>query len=171
MRTKAIVAFGSMALLGLWGGVVRGQAAQAPGTATPQAPRAPTDRAAYFPNAAIQDTWRDLEARQVINKRVLEGGAHSINIRIVKEGDAPLVHARSADVWIVTAGTATSVTGGQLVDPQKRPNGDDAAGRSIRDGIEQPLQPGDVLYVPSGVPHGFKDVKGFRALLVRFDTP
>ena len=44
------------------------------------------------------------------------------------------------------------------------------AGSAIRGGVEQPLKPGDVLYVPPGVPHGFKDVKGFRAYLIRFDT-
>jgi mannose-6-phosphate isomerase-like protein (cupin superfamily) len=118
----------------------------------------------------LQTIWKDLEAKQVINKRVLEGGTHSINIRIVKESDAPLVHAQSADVWIVTGGSATSITGGQLVDAKKRPNTDDEAGSSIRGGVERALKPGDVLYVPVGVAHGFKDVKGFRAFLVRFDT-
>ena len=118
----------------------------------------------------MQSIWKDLEARQVINKRVLEGGTHSINIRIVKEGDAPLVHAQSADVWVTTAGTAISITGGQLVDGRKRPNVDDEAGSSIRGGVERLLKPGDVLYVPPGVPHGFKEIKGFRAFLIRFDT-
>ena len=37
-------------------------------------------------------------------------------------------------------------------------------------GVEQPLQAGDILYVPPGVPHGFKDVKGFRGYLIRFET-
>jgi hypothetical protein len=27
-----------------------------------------------------------------------------------------------------------------------------------------------VLHVPPGVPHGFKDIVGFRAFLIRFDT-
>jgi mannose-6-phosphate isomerase-like protein (cupin superfamily) len=129
-----------------------------------------TGRASYFANADLRSIWTDLESRQVINKRVLEGGTHSINVRIVTEGDAPLVHAASADVWIVTEGTSIAVTGGQLIDPRKRPNSDDEAGAGIRDGVEQPLQAGDVLYVPAGVPHGFRTVRGFRALLVRFDT-
>jgi mannose-6-phosphate isomerase-like protein (cupin superfamily) len=32
------------------------------------------------------------------------------------------------------------------------------------------VHPGDVLYVPPGVPHHFTDVQGFRAWLIRFDT-
>jgi hypothetical protein len=71
---------------------------------------------------------------------------------------------------LVSAGSATAVTGGQLLEVKKRPNSDDAAGTSIKGGVEQALKAGDVLYVPPGVPHGFKDIKGFRAFLIRFDT-
>nr|ACN58744.1 hypothetical protein AKSOIL_0066 [uncultured bacterium BLR3] len=162
MRKFGIVAAAAMAL---WGGGSFVQAAQAP-----TAPPAPTDKAAYFQNSDLQNIWKDLEARQVLNKRVLEGGAYSINIRIVKATDAPLQHANSLDIWLVSAGSATAVTGGELLDLKKRPNSDDAAGTSIKGGVEQPLKAGDVLYVPPGVPHGFKDIRGFRAFLIRFDT-
>jgi mannose-6-phosphate isomerase-like protein (cupin superfamily) len=167
MRTFFLGVISAAALFGVWG-VAHGRG-QAGGPAA-QAAAAPKDKAAYFATADIHGIWKDLEARQVINKRVLEGGAYSINIRIVKEGDAPLVHASSADVWVMMEGTATAITGGALVDGKKRPNVDDEAGSAIRGGMEQPLKPGDVLYVPPGVPHGFKDVKGFRAYLIRFDT-
>jgi mannose-6-phosphate isomerase-like protein (cupin superfamily) len=160
MRMRGIVA---TAVMALWSGATFGQA-------TPAAPPAPTDKAAYFANSDLQNIWKDLEARQVLNKRVLEGGAYSINIRIVKPTDPPLMHAKSLDVWLVSAGSATAVTGGKLLEIQKRPNTDDVAGASIMGGVEQPLKAGDVLYVPPGVPHGFKDIKGFRAFLIRFDA-
>ena len=131
---------------------------------------APTGKAGYFANSDIQNIWQDLEARQVLNKRVLEGGTHSINVRIVTPKDAPLVHANSLDIWLVQAGGATAVTGGELLDAKKRPNSDDVAGSAIKGGTEQPLKPGDVLYVPPGVPHGFKDIAGFRAFLIRIDA-
>jgi mannose-6-phosphate isomerase-like protein (cupin superfamily) len=134
------------------------------------APNAPTDHAAYFQNSDLQNIWKDLEARQVLNKRVLEGGAYSINVRIVRPTDPPLLHANSLDIWLVSAGSATAVTGGKLLDLKKRSNSDDAAGSAIQGGVDQPLKAGDVLYVPPGVPHGFKDIKGFRAFLIRFDT-
>jgi mannose-6-phosphate isomerase-like protein (cupin superfamily) len=170
MRIVLFTVMGAVALLGMWGDVARGQGGQAGSAAVQQAPAAPTDKAAYFANEDLQAIWKDLEARQVINKRVLEGGAYSINIRIVKEGDAPLVHAKSADVWVMTAGTAIAITGGQLVDGRKRPNVDDESGSSIRGGVERALKAGEVLYIPPGVAHGFRDVKGFRAFLIRFDT-
>jgi mannose-6-phosphate isomerase-like protein (cupin superfamily) len=147
----------AVAAMTLWYGAAFGQPA-------------PTGKAGYFANSDLQNVWKDLEARQILNKRVLEGGSHSINIRIVRPTDAPLVHANSLDIWLVTAGSATAVTGGELVDMKKRPNSDDAAGSSIKGGAEQPLKIGDVLYVPPGVAHGFKDIQGFRAFLIRFDT-
>ena len=157
----------AVAAMMLWGGVAYGQA---PGGRAAPAPPAPTGKAGYFANSDIQNIWKDLENRQVLNRRVLEGGSHSINVRIVTPKDAPLVHANSLDIWLVTAGSATAVTGGQLVDGKKRPNSDDQAGASIKDGVEQPLKPGDVLYVPPGVPHGFKDIQGFHAFLIRMDA-
>jgi len=161
MQKHRIVAVAAMTL---WAGLAYGQAG--PGGAA----AAPTGKAGYFANSDLQSIWKDLEARQILNKRVLEGGSHSINIRIVRPTDEPLVHANSLDIWLVSAGSATAVTGGQLLDMKKRPNSDDAAGTSIKGGVEQPLKAGDVLYVPPGVPHGFKDIQGFRAFLIRFDT-
>jgi mannose-6-phosphate isomerase-like protein (cupin superfamily) len=167
IRTS-IIAGSAAVLVGSWIAIAHGQAA-APQVPWP-APPAPTDKAAYFSGQEIQSVWKDLEQRQVINKRVIEGGSYSINIRIVKAGDAPLVHGKSADVWIVTGGSATAVTGGKLLDAKQRGQSDDFAGSSIANGVEQPLKPGDVVFVPPGVPHGFKDVKNFRAFLIRFDT-
>ena len=110
-------------------GVAYGQAG---GAASPVA--APTGKAGYFANSDIQNIWKDLEARQVLNKRVLEGGTHSINVRIVTPKDAPLAHANSLDIWLVQAGSATAVTGGELLDAKKRPNSDDVAGSAIKGG-------------------------------------
>jgi mannose-6-phosphate isomerase-like protein (cupin superfamily) len=139
--------------------------------APPTAARVPTDRASYFANGDLQNIWKDLEAKQVINQRIVEGGSYSVNVRIVRPTDAPLVHRKSADVWVVMAGTATSVTGGALQNPALRPNSDDTAGTAIRGGTDQPLKPGDIVFVPPGVPHAFKDLKDFRAFLIRFDVP
>jgi uncharacterized RmlC-like cupin family protein len=36
--------------------------------------------------------------------------------------------------------------------------------------MQRPVHPGDLLYVPPGVPHHFTDMKGFRAFLIRYDV-
>ena len=159
----AIVIINTVALLGLWGMVAHGQGGY-------HAVKAPTDKAAYFSHGDIENIWKDLEAKQVINKRVLEGGKYSINIRIVEDTSAPLVHDTSADIWVMEEGSAVAVTGGKLLNPKKRPGVDDIAGTSIDGGTSQPFMPGDILYVPPGVPHGFKNLKGFRAYLIRVDV-
>jgi mannose-6-phosphate isomerase-like protein (cupin superfamily) len=164
MRQHGIATIAAMMA---WAGVAYGQGAPAGAGGIPSAP---VDKAGYFSSSDLQNIWKDLEARQVLNKRVLEGGSHSINIRIVRPTDAPLVHANSLDIWLVSAGSAIAVTGGELLDVKKRPNTDDVSGSLIKGGVEQPLKAGDVLYVPPGVPHGFKDIDGFRAFLIRFDT-
>lgn len=132
--------------------------------------RVPADRATIFQNADLQAIWKDLEARQVINQRIVEGGTYSVNVRIVRPNDAPLVHQASFDLWVVTAGSATAITGGELIDPVKRPVADDTAGSSIRGGTEKPIRQGDILFIPPGVAHGFKDLKDFRAFLIRFEA-
>jgi mannose-6-phosphate isomerase-like protein (cupin superfamily) len=164
LRILAIVVVSAVAAFGFWGTIAHGQAAGA-------AAEAPTDKAAYFAHGDIENIWKDLEAKQVINKRVMDGGKYSINIRIVTESSAPLVHGASADVWVMEEGSAIAVTGGKLLNPKKtNPTVDDIAGSAIEGGTEQAFLPGDILYVPPGVPHGFKNIKGFRAYLIRFDV-
>jgi glc operon protein GlcG len=67
------------------------------------------------------------------------------------------VHVRDADVIYVLGGTATLVTGGSLVDPAPI-EPEEVRGSSVRDGTPHHLVKGDVLIVPKGVPHWFKEV-------------
>jgi mannose-6-phosphate isomerase-like protein (cupin superfamily) len=158
---RVIVVMITVALFGLWGSVVHGHA--------DAAAKVPTDKAAYLGHGDMESIWKDLEATKVMNKRVLEAGKYSINIRIIEETTPPLVHATSADIWVMEEGSAVAVTGGKLLDPKKRPNVDEIAGSSIEGGTEQTFMPGDILYIPPGVPHGFKNIKGFRAYLIRLN--
>jgi glc operon protein GlcG len=67
------------------------------------------------------------------------------------------VHTQDTDVFYVVSGHATFVTGGEMVDPHTTaPN--EIRGTSIRNGTTQKLSAGDVVVVPSGVPHWFQTV-------------
>jgi mannose-6-phosphate isomerase-like protein (cupin superfamily) len=68
------------------------------------------------------------------------------------------VHVRDTDIIYVLGGTATLITGGDVVDG-KTIAADEIRGASIRGGAEQRLVKGDVFIVPNGVPHLFKDVQ------------
>jgi mannose-6-phosphate isomerase-like protein (cupin superfamily) len=69
------------------------------------------------------------------------------------------VHERDTDIIYVLDGTATLVTGGEVVDG-KTTGRDEIRGKSIRGGVGQRLSKGDVLIVPQGMPHWFSEVQG-----------
>lgn len=67
------------------------------------------------------------------------------------------VHDKETDVIYVTDGTATFVTGGTMVGgKQSRPG--QHLGSDIKGGQVHKLTKGDVIVVPAGTPHWFKEV-------------
>jgi quercetin dioxygenase-like cupin family protein len=75
------------------------------------------------------------------------------------------VHVRDTDIIYVLDGTATFVTGGTVVDATTTAP-DEIRGPAIRDGDTRHIAKGDVVIVPSGTPHWFKDVPGPLAYYV-----
>ncbi|HET9062068.1 MAG TPA: cupin domain-containing protein, partial [Candidatus Binatia bacterium] len=73
-----------------------------------------------------------------------------------KPGEAE-VHRRDTDVIYVLGGTATIVTGGEVVEGREVEHGE-LRGREIRGGETRRLAAGDVLVVPNGIPHWFSAV-------------
>jgi glc operon protein GlcG len=71
----------------------------------------------------------------------------------------PEVHVRDADIIHVLAGSATFVTGGSLVDGRSTAP-DEIRGRDIAGGETRRIGEGDVLVVPAGTPHWFREVSG-----------
>jgi glc operon protein GlcG len=67
------------------------------------------------------------------------------------------IHTKDADIVYVLDGAATLVTGGSAVDA-KVTEPDELRGSSITGGEEHELKKGDVIIVPAGVPHWFKEV-------------
>lgn len=69
------------------------------------------------------------------------------------------VHELDTDIIYVLDGTATFVTGGRSVDPKPvSPN--EFRGTSIDGGETRQLKKGDVIIVPKGTPHWFRQVDG-----------
>ena len=69
------------------------------------------------------------------------------------------VHDWETDVVYVLDGSATVVTGGTVVDPKVTEPGQ-VRGPVIQGGESRRIGKGDVLVIPAGVPHWFKDVQG-----------
>jgi glc operon protein GlcG len=67
------------------------------------------------------------------------------------------IHTKDADIVYVLEGTATIVTGGTAVDTKAIAK-DEIRGARIDGGESRELAKGDVLIIPAGVPHWFKEV-------------
>jgi quercetin dioxygenase-like cupin family protein len=65
------------------------------------------------------------------------------------------VHDTETDIFYVTEGEATIVTGGTMVGGKA--DGPESASRNRHQGGEtRHLQKGDVMVIPAGIPHWFK---------------
>jgi glc operon protein GlcG len=77
------------------------------------------------------------------------------------------IHVSDTDVFYVLEGRANVVTGGELLEPRQiAPN--EIRGLGIRGGEQRDLGPGDILTIPRGVPHWFREVKTpFRYYVIK----
>src|SRR5215469_10133920 len=67
------------------------------------------------------------------------------------------VHDKESDVIYVVDGEATLVTGGKMVGGKVTAPGQ-SRGTDIEGGHAQRLSKGDVIVIPAGIPHWFKEV-------------
>ena len=118
--------------------------------------QAPTDRALDFPLATLQAEFADMAAQKRLTTRMLEGGDFSMNARYLVGSEAAQVHKSINEFYFIREGTATLITGGTMVE------------KAIHGGVERPVKPGDVVFIPAGVPHAIKDTTGISYLNIHF---
>jgi oxalate decarboxylase/phosphoglucose isomerase-like protein (cupin superfamily) len=72
--------------------------------------------------------------------------------------------AKGTEVHYIIDGSATVITGGSLLRPAGGPS-------DIQGGVTHHLAKGDVLVIPAGTPHWYKEIQGSVTYLeVRFDV-
>ena len=89
---------------------------------------------------------------------LVENGLYKVHASRRETPGMAEVHARDTDIIYVLEGSATIVTGGQVVDGKATAT-DEIRGRSITGGTERRLAKGDLFIVPNGVPHWFTEVQ------------
>ena len=67
------------------------------------------------------------------------------------------IHLQDTDIFYVLAGSASLVTGGELIDA-KNTEPHEIRGTRIEGGVTQEIHPGDVVSIARGVPHWFRAV-------------
>jgi glc operon protein GlcG len=125
---------------------------------------APADAVTHLTNAKVQAGFEK-------GMPLVETDAYAVHAsRRDRDGQAE-VHQRDTDIFYVLEGTATLVTGGRVVNGKAaRPN--ELRGESIAGGEVRQIGKGDVVIVPNGVPHLFKDVRQpFLYYTVKVTTP
>jgi len=78
--------------------------------------------------------------------------SHAIKLSVRTASGGAEVHAHYDDIFFVTLGKATLVTGGTVIDPKTSSDGE-TKGRGIRNGRSQTIAKGDVVHISAGTPH------------------
>ena len=86
------------------------------------------------------------------------GGDYAINTSRRDSPGTVEVHEKDSDLIYVVKGSATFITGGTLLDGKKVAE-NEIRGTQLNGGEAQNLAPGDVIIVPAGTPHWFKEVQ------------
>lgn len=135
-------------------------------------PPPPTGKAVSWTAAEMKAVDQELAGSRATTHRFFGEKKYNIQVRRLVGRQPILQHATKADYMMIQDGEGTFMSGGELVNGT--PGGADLGdlfGDSIRGGASQVLQPGDVMFVPAGIPHGFVATKDHVTLLIiRFDT-
>lgn len=117
------------------------------------------------------------------NIRVVDAGGYNVAVGVIHRPETPpgvaAVHFKVSEIYHVTDGAATLVTGGTMVNAKARPpdalsvrleDGPGASGTAIQGGETRRIKAGDVVVIPAGVPHWFSKIEGsITYVVVRVD--
>ena len=98
-----------------------------------------------------------VEAAKANPGPIAEGKDYRVIMSRRTEGGQSEVHADETDVFYVIEGSATFVTGGKIVGGKTTAPAQ-IRGVGIEDGQTHHLAEGDVIVIPGGTPHWFKEV-------------
>jgi mannose-6-phosphate isomerase-like protein (cupin superfamily) len=142
----------------------------------------------YMSNQELQAYVQRAIANRIIDQQVraVDVGRANVDIGVVYRGklaapmpDSVAEHDQVSEVYHIIDGSATLVTGPDLVGKKRRPadsetvrllNGPGNNAASIRDGVSHELKPGDVVIIPAGTGHWFTKIDDhITYLMVRID--
>jgi sigma-B regulation protein RsbQ len=146
----------------------------------------PQRSATHVSNDDVQGTLKRAPENSVSDQqiRVVDVGKVNVGIgavyRSAKATQAAVEHDQMTEVYHIIEGSGTLVTGGTIVNPQRRGpdhpsvrdlNGPSVNGTALQNGESRRVGPGDVVVIPAGVGHWFSAVDGsIRYLVVRVDA-
>jgi mannose-6-phosphate isomerase-like protein (cupin superfamily) len=172
-------------LLALLGAMVSFSALMAQGDPQPTCKNCP---GTYIPNSEIQAYVQKAIAEKRTDQQVrdIDIGKSHVGIGVVYRGklaapapESVAEHDLVSEVYHIIEGSATLVTGPDLVGKKRRPadqetvrlfNGPGNNSASIRNGVTHELKAGDVIVIPAGTGHLFTKIDDhITYLMVRID--
>jgi len=142
----------------------------------------------YMSNQELQAYVQRAITNRIIDQQVraVDVGRANVDIGVVYRSklaapmpDSVAEHDQVSEVYHIIDGSATLVTGPDLVGKKRRPadsetvrllNGPGNNAASIRDGVSHELKPGDVVIIPAGTGHWFTKIDDhITYLMVRID--
>jgi mannose-6-phosphate isomerase-like protein (cupin superfamily) len=161
----AAFVFGSAAGAGMaWATLGRDARAGSPGD-TPTSSKLPPVK--YFSKEQVEKEFNDQTDFGTLYDS--DYGDEDFKVKVTSRTKVPAaeVHKDFTDVLYIVKGSATLVTGGKLVDditprawPDGRPFTETKLARSMEGGESRHVSAGDVIVVPNGVTHWFKEIDG-----------
>lgn len=144
--------------------------------------------AAYISNEELQQYIKRAMQRKLVDQQVraVDVGKSGVAVGMVHRTklDTPAPnsvaeHDHVSEVYHVISGSATLVTGPDLVGAQRRPatnenvrllNGPGSNAASVRNGVTHQLKAGDAIIIPAGTGHWFTKIDDhITYLMIRID--
>ena len=144
--------------------------------------------ATYISNEELQQYLKRAIARNQVDQQVrsVDAGKSGIAVGMVHRtrldkpaNNSVAEHDHVSEVYHVISGSATLVTGPDLVDAQRRPatnenvrllNGPGSNAASIRNGVTHQLKAGDAIIIPAGTGHWFTKIDDHISyIMIRID--
>ena len=120
------------------------------GLAATAASAAAADQVTYIPKEKVSAA---MTKPGVLTK----GSNYTVIMSRREKGGQSEVHAQDTDTFYVIEGSATFVTGG-TVEGEKTTGPGEIRGSGISGGQSRTLSKGDIIVIPKGTPHWFKEV-------------
>ena len=120
------------------------------GLAAAAVPATAADEVTYIPKEKVSAA---MTKPGVLTK----GSNYTVIMSRREEGGQSEVHAADTDTFYVVEGSATFVTGG-TVEGGKTTGPGEIRGSGISGGQSRTLSKGDIIVIPKGTPHWFKEV-------------
>lgn len=132
--------------------------------------------ASVFPGTSVQAQTKSLVAVAKVKgssgAKLGDYGSHAIEISVRTSSGGAEIHAHYDDIFLVTDGKATLITGGAVLDATTNKDGE-TKGRGIQDGVSRTITKGDIVNIPAGTPHQLLLAPGatYASIVIKVKEP